>query len=172
MATHDGNDHTGTCIQVRFATAEDTELVYAFIHALAAYTGDEATVTSAMIHEHFFGPNPRIEALIAEYNGRPEGFATFFETFSTYQGRPSLWLEDFFVNPDARGVGIGHALFQRLTELVCERSYCRLDFSVLNWNTPAAEFYARLRALPVFEYTIYRLTEEAASSNIAVQPYA
>lgn len=150
-------------ITIRAATRKDAALLAELIHALADFVGDECVVTAEAIEQQLFGEKPAAEALIGELDGKPEGFALFFPTFSTFLGRPSLYLEDFFVNPDVRGNGLGLAMLQSLAELAKERGYCRLDWAVLDWNTRAAEFYKRLGAEVIEEYTIYRLTEEGLS---------
>ena len=150
-------------ITIRLAIREDSLLLAELIGSLANFVGDACVVTPDSIERHLFGSRPAAEALIAEYNGKAEGFALFFPTFSTFLGRPSVYLEDFFVNPEMRGNGIGRAMMIRLAELALERGYCRLDWAVLDWNTRAAEFYKRLGAEVIDEYTIYRLTEEGLS---------
>ena len=148
-------------IVIRFATREDSELLATLIRSFADFVSDSCVITPEAINEYLFGVRPTAEALIAEYDGKAEGFAIFFPTFSTFLGRPSLYLEDLYVNQDARGKGIGLALLLYLAELVLERGYCRMDWAVLDWNTSAAEFYNRLGAKVIDEYKIHRLTEDA-----------
>ncbi|HWF44936.1 MAG TPA: GNAT family N-acetyltransferase [Candidatus Kapabacteria bacterium] len=153
-------------ITIRLATREDSALLAGLIRSLANFVGDECVVTPESIERDLFDSHPAAEALIAEYKGKAEGFALFFPTYSTFLGRPSMYLEDFFVNPDVRGNGIGRAMMLRLAELALERGYCRLDWAVLDWNTRAAEFYKRLGAEIIDDYTIYRLTEEGLTKLI------
>ncbi|MDP4198139.1 MAG: GNAT family N-acetyltransferase [Bacteroidota bacterium] len=154
-------------ITIRPARKEDSARLAEFIHGLADFVGDECVVTPEAIERHLFSERPAAEALIAEYDSKPEGFALFFPTFSTFQGRPSLYLEDFFVNPKMRGKGVGLAMLVRLAQITQERGYCRLDWAVLDWNTRAADFYKRLGAEAIEEFTMYRLTEEALATLTA-----
>ncbi len=154
-------------ITIRPATPDDSALLAALIHALATFVSDECVITREAVAEHFFGPHPAAEALIGEVDGKPEGFAVFFPTFSTFLGRPSVYLEDLFVNPEARGHGLGLALLRGLAQLALERGYCRLDWAVLDWNTRAAEFYKRLGAEAIEEYNIYRMTEETLAKLVS-----
>lgn len=132
-------------IVIRSASAEDAGLLLAFIRGLAEYERmPEAVVASeAELRRHGFGDERRFEALIAEIDGEPAGFALFTWRFSTWLGRPAMYLEDIFVNEAARGRGIGRRLIARLAAIVIERGWGRIDFQVLDWN-PARGFYRRL----------------------------
>src|SRR5690606_15988356 len=121
----------------------------------------EVVGNEALLERHLFGPRPAAEVLIAERDGKPVGFALFFPTFSTFLTRPGIWLEDLFVIPEARGQGIGTALLSRVAEIAHERGCGRLEWSVLDWNEPAIGFYKSLGAVPMDEWTTYRLTGEA-----------
>ncbi|SRR5579883_485494 len=149
-------------ILIRPATEQDAELLVQFIQDLARYErlSSECKVTSELIHEHLFGARPAAEAVIAEYNGQPEGFALFFTTFSTFVAKPSLYLEDLFVNPDMRGKGIGKALLLHLVDIAVERGYGRVEWAVLDWNQPAIDFYKNLGAKMMDDWTTCRLTED------------
>ena len=122
----------------------------------------EATAES--LHDALFGRHPAAEALIADVDGQTVGYALYFTTFSTFVGRPGMYLEDLYVQPHARGRGIGRQLLAQLAKLAVERCYGRLEWAVLDWNQPSIEFYKRLGARAMSEWTVYRLsgTELAA----------
>ena len=153
-------------ITIRPAKTYDTKLLAAFIHSLSDYErlSAECTVTPEILQETLFGPHPAAEAIIAEYDGNPEGFALFFSTFSTFLGTPGLYLEDLFVNQEMRGKGIGKALLLHLVKIAHERGYGRVEWAVLDWNEPSIEFYKKLGAKPMNEWTVYRLNKETISS--------
>jgi GNAT superfamily N-acetyltransferase len=147
---------------IRTAGPEDTATILRFIRALADYEklAHEVVADEATLRATLFGAHPAAEVLIAE-DPAPVGFALFFTSYSTFLAKPGLYLEDLFVLPEARGRGIGVALMARLAQIAVERGYGRFEWSVLDWNTPALEFYARLGALPQSEWTVQRLTGEA-----------
>jgi len=122
------------------------------------------TMTDELLAENIFGPHRYAETLIAEDGGTPIGFALFFHTFSTFLGRPGLYLEDLFVVPEQRGNGVGRALLKELARIALERGCGRLEWAVLNWNVEAIKFYERLGARPNSEWTVYRLTGEALTA--------
>lgn len=134
-----------TAISVRGATADDAALLLQLIRELAAYerAPDAVSATEADLRRHGFGPEPRFEALIAAIAGEPAGFAVFSPRFSTWLGRPSLYLEDLYVREWARRTGVGRRLMARLAAIALERGWGRIDFLVLDWN-PARGFYRRL----------------------------
>ena len=146
-------------LSIRPATVEDCPLLVRLIESLADYERlrEECRITPEALQEHLFGPKPAAEAVIGEIDGTPEGFALFFTSFSTFVGKPGLYLEDLFVNPDARGKGLGKSLLLHLVKLAKERGYGCVEWSVLDWNTPAIEFYKKLGAVPMEEWTVYRL---------------
>ena len=149
-------------IQIREARRDDAPLLAQFICALAKYEklGDECFVTAEKIESTMFGDKCHAEALIATLDGEPAGFALFFLNYSTFLAQPGLYLEDLFVKPDLRRRGIGAALFKRLAQIACERNCGRFEWSALDWNTPAINFYKKMGARAMDEWTVYRLTGE------------
>lgn len=147
-------------ITIRAATEADTVLILSLIEALAEYErlGDNVLATEELLKNALFGESAVAEAVIAEYHSEPAGFALFFPFFSTFLGRPGLYLEDLFVHEHLRGLGIGKALLVYLARVVVERGYARLEWSVLDWNTPAIEFYRKMGAEPVSGWLNCRLT--------------
>lgn len=152
-----------TEILIREATREDAALIYGFICALADYEKlrDQVKATPEGIAGLLFGPRPYAEVLIAEARGEAVGFALYFHNFSTFEGKPGIYLEDLYVEPHARGLGAGKALFARLAEIAIERDCARLEWSVLDWNAPSIAFYEALGARAMDEWTIYRLDGSA-----------
>lgn len=150
-------------IHVRPARAQDIDTILGFIKALADFEklGDQVRVDRALLERHMFGAHPKAEALIAERDGEPAGLAVFFHSFSTFEGRPGLYLEDLFVRPAARGQGIGRALLARLAQLAIERDCARLEWAVLDWNSPAIEFYRAIGARPMEEWITQRMEGDA-----------
>jgi GNAT superfamily N-acetyltransferase len=151
-----------TAIEIRLATADDVGLLLQMVRKLAAYekAAHSVVATEADLLRHGFGPDRAFEALIAIVDGKPAGIAVFFPIFSTWQGRPGLYLEDIFVSEWARGLGVGRRLMTRLAAITVERGWGRLDFSVLDWN-PARGFYERIGTRPVDEWVRYRAEGEA-----------
>jgi len=152
---------TNPSLHIRAATSDDVGLLLELIHELATYekAPDEAVATPELIHRALFGEHPTAEAVIAEWNGQPAGFALWFHNFSTWLGKPGLYLEDLFVRETLRGRGIGKALLLHLAGIARERGCGRMEWSVLDWNRPAIEFYESLGAKPQSEWTVYRLNE-------------
>lgn len=148
---------------IRPATPADVPAIYNLIRALAEYEHllDQVTMKQDLLHEHLFGARPYIETLIAEEAGSVVGFALFFHNYSTFLGKPGIYLEDLFVLPENRGQGHGKALLRELARLAVERGCGRLEWSVLNWNEPSIQFYRSLGAVAMKEWSIYRLTGEA-----------
>jgi GNAT superfamily N-acetyltransferase len=145
------------------ATENDLALILDFIRKLAEYEklSHMVVATEENIREHVFGPNPVAEVLLAYWDEEPVGFALYLRNFSTFLGRAGIYLEDLFVEPARRGKGIGKALLARLAKIAVERGYGRLEWAVLDWNQPSIEFYLSLGAVPLDEWTAYRLTGEA-----------
>jgi GNAT superfamily N-acetyltransferase len=150
-------------IEIRTATKQDVPLLREFICALAEYErlSHECLVTDEKLERTLFGEKPAAEALIAFWNNEPAGFALFFQNYSTFLAQPGLYLEDLFVKPELRRRGIGQALFKRLAQIACERGCGRFEWSALDWNTPAIQFYERMGAKAMSEWTVYRLTGDA-----------
>ena len=148
---------------IRPATPDDLPAIEKLIRDLAEYEklAHAVTLSSAELRAHLFGPRPYAEVLLAEDAGEVVGFALFFHNYSTFRGKPGVYLEDLFVIPEARGKGFGKKLLAALAKLAVERDCARVEWSVLNWNTPSIEFYKSLGAKPMDEWTVYRLTDEA-----------
>jgi GNAT superfamily N-acetyltransferase len=155
-------------LSIRAATPADISLIGQFIRDLAEYEklAHAVRFDEALMAQKLFGPRPYAEVLIGEIDGVPQGFALFFHNFSTFEGRPGIYLEDLFVRPDARGSGLGKALLGTLAGLAVERDCARLEWSVLDWNTPAIDFYKALGATPMDEWTVYRV-DGSALNNLA-----
>ncbi len=145
---------------IREATSDDRGLVLSFIKELAEYEklAHEVTADEALLDEHLFGEQPCAEVLIGEYQHRPVGFALFFQTFSTFLGRPGIYLEDLFVRPEYRGQGFGKALLCCLAKIALDRDCGRLDWAVLDWNQPAIDFYNALGARQMNDWIVNRVT--------------
>lgn len=148
---------------IRPATRADLPLIAELIRELADYEklADEVRFDEAVLGDHLFGPRPMAEVIIGEVDGVAQGFALFFHNFSTFEGRPGIYLEDLFVRPAARGGGLGKALLAHLAKLAMERGCARLEWWVLDWNEPAIGFYRKLGARPMDEWTTMRLDGEA-----------
>ena len=155
------NNGMGTTI--REATPADVGLILEFIRALAAYERepDAVTATEEDLLRDGFGPNPFFFCLIAVRDGVPAGFAFYFFNYSTWLGRPGLYLEDIFVQPEFRGLGIGKALLQRVAAIALEKGCGRLQWQVLDWNTPAIDFYKAMGAEFMDTWRNVRVTGEA-----------
>ena len=147
---------------IRPATAADVPVILELIRALATYerAPDEVTATEEQLHEVLFGPKPAAEVLLALENERAVGFAVFFHNFSTWLGKPGLYLEDLFVRPEDRGKGYGRALLVHLARIARDRRCGRMEWAVLDWNEPAINFYQKLGAKPMHEWTVFRLTPD------------
>ena len=146
-------------VSIRAAVAGDIDLICSFIRDLAEYEklGDEAKADPVVMARHLFGAHPMVEVVIGEIDGMPCGFALFFHNFSTFAGRPGIYLEDLFVAPEARGHGLGKALLAHLAKLAVARDCARLEWSVLDWNEPALGFYRALGAKAMEDWTVHRL---------------
>jgi GNAT superfamily N-acetyltransferase len=159
--------------RIALATASDVPAILHLIRGIAAYErlAHEVVATEALLRESLFGPKPAAEVLLAwpgqaAFNPQPPdaeplGYAVFFGSFSTFLGRPGIYLEDLFVLPAYRGQGIGRALFRQVAQIAVAREAGRLEWSVLDWNEPALKFYRSQGAQPLTEWTVQRLTGEA-----------
>ncbi len=150
-------------ISIRLATRADVPLVLAFIRELARYErlAEQVSAGEADLAAALFGPRPYAEVVFACLEGAPVGFALFFHNFSTFLGKPGIYLEDLFVRPQARGRGVGRRLLQWLAHTTLARGGARLDWAVLDWNAPALGFYRSLGAVALDEWTTYRLSGAA-----------
>ncbi len=150
-------------IEIGPATVEDVPTVLALIRELAEYERllHEVVATEETIRNALFGPRPVVECVIARSGGAPAGFALYFHNFSTFLARPGLYLEDLYVRPDYRGHGLGEALLRHLARLAVARGCGRMEWAVLDWNKRAIEFYERMGARGVREWTIFRVTGDA-----------
>lgn len=147
---------------IRPATVADVPIILELIKALATYerAPDEVVATEQGLTEVLFGKKPAAEVLLAFENDRAVGFAVFFHNFSTWLGKPGLYLEDLFVRPEDRGKGYGRALLVRLAKIARDRGCGRMEWAVLDWNEPAIKFYRKLSANPMDEWTVFRLTPD------------
>lgn len=148
------------------ATEGDVPVIFGMIRALAEYErlAHEVTTTEEGLRETLFGTRPAAEVVIGYVGEEPVGFAIFFQSFSTFLGKPGLYLEDLFVRPEWRRRGFGRALLNHLASVAVERGYGRMEWAVLDWNEPAIRFYRSLGARPMDEWTTMRLTGEALSN--------
>lgn len=148
---------------IRPATPADIPAIIQLIRALSDYEklSDQVVVNEAQLREHLFGPRPYAEVLLAEEASQVVGYALFFHTYSTFLGRPSLYLEDLFVLPEHRGRGHGKGMLARLAQLAVERGCGRFEWMVLDWNTPAIQFYEALGAVVAPEWKLCRMTGDA-----------
>jgi GNAT superfamily N-acetyltransferase len=150
---------------IREALPSDSSLLVCFIKELAEYEqlSHQVVITEDLIHDNLFGDRRTAEAFLGYLDEEPVAFALFFHSYSTFLGRPGIYLEDLFVRPPARGLGIGREMLRRIARLAMERNCGRLEWSVLNWNEPAIGFYRKLGAEPQDEWTRYRLSGDALS---------
>jgi GNAT superfamily N-acetyltransferase len=150
-------------IAIRAATPADVPVLLELIRELATFErlADQVVATEMDLDDSLFGPRPAAEALIAEVDGAVAGFALFFQSFSTFVGRPGLYLEDLYVRPSARRRGVGKALLVRLARLAVARRCGRFEWAVLNWNAAAIAFYRSLGAVSMDGWTVYRLSGDA-----------
>jgi len=153
---------TAQTFQIRPARVQDVPVILQLIRDLATYerAPDEVTATEEQLVDVLFGERPAAEVLLAFEGKSPVGFAVYFYNFSTWLGRPGLYLEDLFVKPEKRGKGYGRALLVELAKIARDRGCGRMEWAVLNWNEPAIKFYRALGAKPMDEWTVFRLTPE------------
>jgi GNAT superfamily N-acetyltransferase len=150
-------------VSIRDAVSADISDLLRLIRELAGYEREPGAVeaTEADLRRHLFDPGPKVFALVAEVDGSVVGVAIYFVSFSTWTGRPGLYLEDLFVEPAHRSRGVGRALMRALARRAVDRGYKRLEWAVLDWNQPAIGFYRALGAIPMEEWTTFRLAGEA-----------
>lgn len=150
-------------LTIRVATCNDVALIVRFIEALADYEKlrDECQATEALVASALFGEAAKAYCVIAEWDGKPAGFALYFYNFSTFLGRAGIYIEDVFVSPEYRRKGIARALFAYLAAQAVREECGRLEWSVLDWNTPAIDFYDSLGAVPMKEWITQRVTGDA-----------
>lgn len=148
---------------IRAATAGDVPLILDFIRRLAEYEklAHMVVADEALLREQLFGPHAHVEVLLGFEGETPVGFAVFFHNFSTFLGRKGLWLEDLFVLPEARGRGYGKRLLLTLARIAHDRKCGRFEWAVLDWNQPSIDFYKSLGAVPLDDWTIFRVTGDA-----------
>ena len=157
---------------LRPARADDVDRIHQLVLELASYerAADEVRATPAQLRAALFGPSPTAHALVAEDGaGVVVGFALWFATYSTWEGVPGIHLEDLYVQPAHRGTGLGRALLQALAQVAAERGWARVEWSVLDWNAPALGFYRGLGAVPLEDWTVFRLTGDALRAVAGAQ---
>lgn len=154
---------TGLGLAIRAAERSDVPLILEFIRGLAEYErlSDKCVATEAGLEDTLFGERRYAECILAHWDGAPAGFALFFHNYSTFLAKPGIYLEDLFVKPELRGRGIGKGLLARLARLAIERDCGRVEWAVLDWNTPSIDFYKGLGAVPMDDWTVFRLTGDA-----------
>ena len=163
-----------TTAGVRPAHPSDVARIHELIVDLATYerAAEKVRSTPASLHEALFGPQPAAYALVAEVDETVVGLALYFRSFSTWEGVHGIYLEDLYVAPEQRGHGLGKALLAALARIAVERGYARLEWAVLNWNQPSIDFYDRLGAVPMDEWTVYRLAGPALQRVASAPPAA
>jgi len=159
-------------VQLRLATVADVGIILSFIRQLADYEklSHQVVATEQALADTLFGAKAYAEVVIAEHLGQPAGFALFFHNYSTFLAKPGLYLEDLFVAPDKRGLGLGKALITYLAKLAVERDCGRMEWSVLDWNQPAIDFYQSLGATMMDDWRINRVTGDSLSQMAALFP--
>lgn len=159
-------------LTVRPAVAADVPLIFSFIKSLAQYEklSHEVSATEDSLRATLFGARPSAEVVIADLKGKAVGFALFFHNYSTFVGKPGLYLEDLFVQPDARGAGVGKALLVYLAQLAQSRGCGRFEWWVLDWNKDAIGFYKSLGARAMDDWTVFRVDDEALQ-KLASRPF-
>lgn len=162
----------GENLIIRSAEAEDISTILKLIKDLSIYEklSHQFVNDEELIKKYLFGEKKFAEVLIAELGHQPVGFALFFHNYSTFVGKPGIYLEDLFVLPEMRGKGIGKKLFKELIKIAKERDCGRIEWSVLNWNAPAIDFYKSMGAVPMDEWSVYRLTEDKIDELARMNP--
>jgi GNAT superfamily N-acetyltransferase len=149
--------------EIREGTLSDIPIILTFIKELAEYEkmSDDVVANEKLLKEHLFGEKKSAEVVIAYYQNKPVGFALYFYNFSTFLGRPGLYLEDLYVRKQMRGNGFGKALLKHLAKIANQKNCGRMEWAVLNWNEPSIQFYKSLGAEPMNDWTVYRVTGES-----------
>ena len=157
---------------IRPIRPDDVPAVVGLVRELAEYekAAHEVRLTDQQLHDRLFGDTPALFGHVAEADGQVVGMALWFLNFSTWRGTHGIYLEDLYVQPAHRGTGLGKALLRTLAALCVERGYSRLEWWVLDWNTPSIEFYENAGAVPMDEWTVFRLTDEALTTFAADRP--
>ena len=165
-------DPSRAALRIEPARPGDVDLIVSLVRELAEFERllDKVVITPQDVLRDLFGPRPYAEAVIASVGGEPAGFALWFHNYSTFAGRPGLYLEDLYVRPAFRGQGHGEAMLQYLAALALQRDCARFEWSVLDWNEKAIGFYQRLGAEPMNDWTVYRVTGEALRRLAGVAP--
>jgi GNAT superfamily N-acetyltransferase len=166
------SENTNSQFSVRTATEADCALILSFIRELAEYEKllHEVVASEDQLRKNLFSERRSAEVIIGEWDGEPVAFALFFNNFSTFLGKPGLYLEDLYVRPTMRGKGLGKRMLAYLARQAIARDYGRMEWWVLDWNKPAIDFYHSLGAVPMDEWTVQRLTGEALSELAATSP--
>jgi GNAT superfamily N-acetyltransferase len=149
-------------IYIRPADENDFPVIFSLIKELAEYEklSDQISTSEKQLRETLFGDERFVEVLLAEFDGMMVGYALFFKNFSTFLGKPGIYLEDLYVKPEMRGKGIGKALLDRIISTAKQRNYGRVEWSVLDWNESAIDFYLKIGAKPLNDWKIFRLTSD------------
>jgi GNAT superfamily N-acetyltransferase len=157
---------------IRPALSSDVDRIYQLVVDLATYerAAHEVRSTPEQLHEALFGPQPAAYALVVEVEDTVVGFALYFRSFSTWEGVHGIYLEDLYVAPERRGSGLGKALLTGLAQIAVERGYARVEWAVLNWNQPSIDFYNSIGAVPMDEWTVYRLAGPALQRVASAPP--
>ena len=155
-------------IEIMPATQADVPVILGLIRELATYEKllDEVHATEESLERDLFGSRPYAEVLLGKLDGNTVGYALFFHSYSTFLSKPGIYLEDVYVQPGARGFGVGKQLFLRVAKIAADRQCGRLEFAVLDWNEPSIAFYKALGAVPLGEWTTYRLDESAIATLV------
>ena len=151
---------------LRSTTIEDCPLILRFIQELADYEklSHEVVATAEILEETLFGATAYAEVFIGEFNSQPVGYALFFHNFSTFTGRPGIYLEDIYVRPEMRGKGFGKSMLSYIAKIAVERNCSRVEWSVLDWNEPSIQFYRSIGAIPMDGWTVQRLHGDVLES--------
>lgn len=159
-------------LAVEPAVADDVPVIATLVRELAEFErlGHEVRIETSLLHAHLFGPRPYAEALMARVGGETVGFALYFHNYSTFAGRPGLYLEDLYIRPQHRGRGYGEAMLRHLAALAVARGCARFEWSVLDWNENAIAFYRKLGAVAMDDWTVYRVTGDALARLAGGEP--